>query len=131
MPQSILSSHTTLLNKGKYPFELQFYCISAPNHRGKHFDPPPPHNQANAHLNLDNSSLNKCPKPSWQAIRPLPPKKNGQYPKRLTDIYRGASLTTLQVITILQILMTFQVLTALQVLTTLQHVQKLFEFSKF
>ena len=26
-----------------------------------------PHNHANAHFNLDNSSLNKCPKPSWQA----------------------------------------------------------------
>ena len=27
-----------------------------------------PQNQANAHLNLDNSPLNKCPKPSWQAF---------------------------------------------------------------
>ena len=26
--------------------------------------------KANAHLYLDNSSLNKCPKPSWQAFRP-------------------------------------------------------------
>ena len=32
-----------------------------------------PQNQANAHLNLDNSPLNKCPKPSWQGFRPPPP----------------------------------------------------------
>ena len=35
----------------------------------------PPQKQGNAHLNLDNSSLNKCPKPSGQAFRP--PKKQG------------------------------------------------------
>ena len=31
-----------------------------------------PQKQANTYLNLDNFSLNKCPKPSWQAFRPSP-----------------------------------------------------------
>ena len=48
---------------------------------------------ANTHLNLDNSSLNKCPKPSWQGSRPPPP--NGQCPNRSGDIFVGASLTNL------------------------------------
>ena len=41
----------------------------------------PPHNQANAYLNMDNSSINKCPKPSWQC------------PIRLLDFSREASIT--------------------------------------
>ena len=31
-----------------------------------------PQNQANACLYLDNSPLNRCPKPSWQEFRPPP-----------------------------------------------------------
>ena len=46
-----------------------FHCISAPNRPGKGSDPP---NQANAPLNMDNSSRNKCPKPSGQRSRPPP-----------------------------------------------------------
>ena len=38
----------------------------------------PPQKQGYAHLNLDNSSLNKCPKPSGQAFRP--PQKNKDMP---------------------------------------------------
>ena len=34
-----------------------------------------PQKQGYAHLNLYNSSLDKCPKPSEQAFRPPPPKK--------------------------------------------------------
>ena len=37
----------------------------------------PPQKQANAPLNMDNFSLNKCPKPSWQGFRPP---KNKQIP---------------------------------------------------
>ena len=45
----------------------------------------------NAYLNLDNSSLNKCPKPSWQGSRPSPP--NGQCPNRSGIFFGGASLS--------------------------------------
>ena len=131
MPQSILASLHTLLNTSKYPFELQFslhecpkpswqtfwppynqanthlnfnfHCTSAPNHPCKHFDPP--QNQAYVHLNLDNSSLNKRPKPSWQALRP-PPSPYGQCPNKPGKNFRGASLT-------LVIMQTYQLETAL------------------
>ena len=49
--------------------------------------PPPPKkkkkkkNQGNAHLNLENSSLKKCPKPSGQGFRP--PLPNGQCPNKI------------------------------------------------
>ena len=46
------------------------HCISAPNHLGKGSDPQ---KQANAPLNLDNSSLKNSPKLSWQASSPPPP----------------------------------------------------------
>ena len=49
-----------------YHFVYHFLWISAPNHPGKGL------NQANAHLNLENSSLKKCPKPSGQGFRPPP-----------------------------------------------------------
>ena len=62
---------------------------SAPNHPGKLFDPP--QNQANARLYLDNSPLNRCPKPSWQGFRPPTP-PNGQCPKEQRFSYVGASL---------------------------------------
>ena len=38
----------------------------------------PPQNQANAPLNLENSSLKKCPKPSGQGFRPPPQTGNAQ-----------------------------------------------------
>ena len=54
----------------KYHLNINFHCIGAPNHPGKGSDPP---NQANAPLNMDNSSQNKCPKPFGQGSRPHPP----------------------------------------------------------
>ena len=51
----------------------------------------PPQNQGNAHLNLENSSLKKCPKPSGQGFRPPPP--YGQCPNRVRANLTGASLT--------------------------------------
>ena len=88
MPQSILASLHTLLNTSKYPFELQFSLHKCPKPSWQAFWPP--HNQANAHLNLDNSSLNKCPKPTWQGSRPSPP--DGQCPNRSGILLGGASL---------------------------------------
>ena len=51
----------------KCHLNFNFHCISAPNHPGKGSDPL---NQANAPLNMDNSSQNKCPKPFGQGSRP-------------------------------------------------------------
>ena len=61
MPQSILASLNTLLNTSKCPFELQFSLHKCPKPSWQAFWPP--HNQANAHLNIGNSSLNKYLKP--------------------------------------------------------------------
>ena len=36
-----------------------------------------PQKETNTPLSLDNSSLNKCPKPSWQAFRPPHPPRLG------------------------------------------------------
>ena len=55
---------------------FNFHCKSAPNHPGKHFDPPSI--KQIAHLNWGTSSLKKCPKPSWQAFRPPPLTGNAQ-----------------------------------------------------
>ena len=74
-----------------YHFVYHFLWISAPNHPGKGLDPP--QNQANARLNLENSSLKKCPKPSGQGFRPPPP--NGQCPNRGGALLKGASLSWL------------------------------------
>ena len=49
VPQSILASLNTLLNKSKCPFELQFSLHKCPKPSWQAFWPP--HNQANAHLN--------------------------------------------------------------------------------
>ena len=46
--------------------------------------------QGNARLNLDNSSLNKCPKPSGQAFRPT--HSNGQCPNVGGVNVKGCSL---------------------------------------
>ena len=59
----------------KCHLNFNFHCISAPNHPGKGSDPP---NQANAPLNMDNSSQNKCPKPFGQGSRPPPHLGNAQ-----------------------------------------------------
>ena len=56
-------------NLSKCHLNVNFHCISAPNHPGKGSDHP---NQANAPLNMDNSSQNKCPKPFGQGSRPPP-----------------------------------------------------------
>ena len=53
------------------PFELQFSLHKCPKPSWQGFRPP--QNQANARLNLVNSSLKKCPKPSGQGFRPPPP----------------------------------------------------------
>ena len=74
----------------KCHLNFNFHCISAPNHPGKGSDPP---NQANAPLNMDNSSQNKCPKPFGQGSRPPPP--FGQCPNRPGIFLTGASLTPL------------------------------------
>ena len=71
MPQSILASLNTLLNTSKYPFELQFSLHKCPKPSWQAFWPP--HNQANAHLNLDNSSLNKCPQTILARVETPPP----------------------------------------------------------
>ena len=60
--------------------------LSAPNHPGKGSDLP---NQANAPLNMDNSSQNKCPKPFGQGSRPPP--LFGQCPNRPCVFLSGAS----------------------------------------
>ena len=72
----------------KCHLNFNFHCISAPNHPGKGSDPP---NQANAPLNMDNSSQNKCPKPFGQGSRPPPP--FGQCPNRPDIFQTGASLS--------------------------------------
>ena len=59
----------------KCHLNFNFHCISAPNHPGKGSDPP---NQANAPLNMNNSSQNKCPKPFGQGSRPPPHLGNAQ-----------------------------------------------------
>ena len=74
----------------KCHLNFNFHCISAPNHPGKGSDPP---NQANAPLNMDNSSQNKCPKPFGQGSRPPPP--FGQCPNRPCNFLSGASLSAL------------------------------------
>ena len=47
-----------------------FMVISAPSILANILTPP--QIKQRAHLNLDNSSLNKCPKPSWQVLTPPP-----------------------------------------------------------
>ena len=69
-PKASWQALTPSLTQANTHLNFNFHCISAPNHPGKHFDPPTI--KQIAHLNLDNSSLNKCPKPSWQAFRPPP-----------------------------------------------------------
>ena len=71
MPQRILASLKSLVNKRKYLIELQFSLHKCPKPSWQGFRPP--QNQANAHLILANSSLKKCPKPSGQGSRPPPP----------------------------------------------------------
>ena len=71
----------------KCHLNFNFHCTSAPNHPGKGSDPP---NQANAPLNMDNSSQNKCPKPFGQGSRPPPP--FGQCLNRPCVFFSGASL---------------------------------------
>merc|ERR1712016_219435 len=50
---------------------LPFSLNKCPKPSGQGFRPP--QNQANARLNLENSSLKKCLKPSGQGFRPPPP----------------------------------------------------------
>ena len=69
------------------PFELQFSLHRCPKPSWQGFRPP---NQANAPLNMDNSSQNKCPKPFGQGSRPPPPL--GQCPNRPGIFQTGASL---------------------------------------
>ena len=70
-----------LHNQAITHLNFNFHCISAPKHPGKGSDPPQSSKWA-LELFLNNSSLNKCPKPSWQAFRPPAP-PNGQCPKLL------------------------------------------------
>ena len=84
-PKASWQALTPSLTQANTHLNFNFHCISAPNHPGKHFDPPTI--KQIAHLNLDNSSLNKCPKPSWQALRPPPP--NGQCPFEPGDNFGG------------------------------------------
>ena len=71
VPQRILASLKSIVNKRKYQIELQFSLHKCPKPSWQGFRPPL--NQANACLNLVNSSLKKCPKPSGQGFRPPPP----------------------------------------------------------
>ena len=88
MPQRILASLKSIVNKRKYLIELQFSLHKCPKPSWQGFRPPL--NQANACLNLVNSSLKKCPKPSGQGLRPPPP--YGQCPNRGGAKFKGASL---------------------------------------
>ena len=88
MPQRILASLKSLVNKRKYLIELQFSLHKCPKPSWQGFRPP--QNQANAHLILANSSLKKCPKPSGQGSRPTHP--YGQCPNAPRVNLRGASL---------------------------------------
>ena len=89
MPQRILASLKSLVNKRKYIIELQFSLHKCPKPSWQGFRPP--QNQAIAHLILANSSLKKCPKPSGQGSRPPPP--YGQCPNACGMNLRGASLS--------------------------------------
>merc|ERR1712141_732129 len=55
---------------------LPFSLNKCPKPSGQGFRPP--QNQANARLNLENSSLKECPKPSGQGFRPPPQTGNAQ-----------------------------------------------------
>ena len=81
-----------IIIRGATPYQiLSFFqhCASAPNHPHKGLDPQ---NQGNAHLNLENSSLKKCPKPFGQGFRPTHP--YGQCPNRGDANLKGASLSS-------------------------------------
>ena len=107
MPQRILASLKSLVNKRKYLIELQFSLHKCPKPSWQGLRPP--QNQANAHLILANSSLKKCPKPSGQGSRPPPP--YGQCPNARDMNLSGASLSwTVIIVIVIRVIYRFDVI---------------------